>query len=300
MGGALRDELLGRPVVDLDVACREPERAARVFARARGGSAVSPLRAARRLAHRARRREDGRLHAVAERHRGRPCGPGLHAQRDGPSVGGRTSSSIPSAASATSPSARSARSPTAVFETDPLRLLRAVRLEDELGFRLYPESEQLVRRHAALAPRPAGERILGELERLSANGYPPAGGAGPARPSGWVGQSFSTGSASPILPTIGSHARSRSGCATSPSRAVATATRVRCSPPSLRPTIHHLPSTASGERQSPGRSTRWPSWGCRSFVRRSSGPALTIQPHRCSVATSSACRLVPRSGACWS
>jgi hypothetical protein len=59
----------------------------------------------------------------------------------------------------------------AVFENDPLRLLRAVRLEDELGFRLDPETEQLVCRHAALAPRPAGERILGELERLSANGY---------------------------------------------------------------------------------------------------------------------------------
>ena len=38
VGGALRDELLGRPVVDLDVACREPEVAARAFARASGGA----------------------------------------------------------------------------------------------------------------------------------------------------------------------------------------------------------------------------------------------------------------------
>ena len=38
----MRDELLGRPVVDLDVACREPERAARAFAR-RSGGAPFPL-----------------------------------------------------------------------------------------------------------------------------------------------------------------------------------------------------------------------------------------------------------------
>ena len=56
----------------------------------------------------------------------------------------------------------------AVFRDDPLRLLRAVRLEDELGFRLDPATEELVRRDAALVTRPAGERILGELARLSA------------------------------------------------------------------------------------------------------------------------------------
>src|SRR5438093_986005 len=58
-----------------------------------------------------------------------------------------------------------------VFEDDPLRLLRAVRLEDELGFRLAPLTEQLVRAHARLAPQPAGERILAELERLSPDGF---------------------------------------------------------------------------------------------------------------------------------
>ena len=29
VGGAVRDELLGRPLLDLDIACREPEAAAR-------------------------------------------------------------------------------------------------------------------------------------------------------------------------------------------------------------------------------------------------------------------------------
>jgi hypothetical protein len=58
-----------------------------------------------------------------------------------------------------------------VFEEDPLRLLRAVRLEDELDLRLDEETERLVRRHAALVTRPAGERILAELRRLSPGGY---------------------------------------------------------------------------------------------------------------------------------
>src|SRR5437879_6656410 len=42
VGGAVRDEALGRPVVDVDVALAEPERAARLFAR-RSGGAPFPL-----------------------------------------------------------------------------------------------------------------------------------------------------------------------------------------------------------------------------------------------------------------
>ena len=38
VGGAVRDELLGRPVVDLDIACPDPEGAARRYARRSGGS----------------------------------------------------------------------------------------------------------------------------------------------------------------------------------------------------------------------------------------------------------------------
>ena len=58
-----------------------------------------------------------------------------------------------------------------VFEDDPLRLLRAVRLEDELGFRLDEETERLAREQAALVTKPADERILAELRRLSPPGY---------------------------------------------------------------------------------------------------------------------------------
>src|SRR5437764_4175276 len=42
VGGAVRDELLGRPVVDLDIACAEPERTARAYWK-RSGGGVFPL-----------------------------------------------------------------------------------------------------------------------------------------------------------------------------------------------------------------------------------------------------------------
>jgi hypothetical protein len=58
-----------------------------------------------------------------------------------------------------------------IFANDPLRLLRAVRLEDELDFRLEPRTERLVRESTALVTRPAGERILAELLRLSVRGW---------------------------------------------------------------------------------------------------------------------------------
>jgi hypothetical protein len=58
-----------------------------------------------------------------------------------------------------------------VFADDPLRLLRAVRFEDELGFRMDERTERLLHVSAALVDLPAGERVLAELRRLSAEGY---------------------------------------------------------------------------------------------------------------------------------
>jgi tRNA nucleotidyltransferase/poly(A) polymerase len=169
VGGAIRDALLGRPVLDLDVACREPEVAARAYAR--GGGAPFPLSdrwGAWRVAL-----DDGRtvdftllrggieddlatrdftVNAIAA-----PVGGGDPVDP----FGGRRDLE-----------SRTIRAVSeTIFADDPLRLLRAVRLEDELGFRLDPQTERLVREHAALAAKPAGERILGELERLSADGY---------------------------------------------------------------------------------------------------------------------------------
>jgi len=54
----------------------------------------------------------------------------------------------------------------AAFPTDPLRLLRAVRLAAEFGFSIDSETEDLIRRHAGLITNVAGERVREELLRL--------------------------------------------------------------------------------------------------------------------------------------
>jgi Poly A polymerase head domain len=170
VGGAIRDELLNRPIVDIDVACREPEVAARAFARG-GDGAPFPLSdrwGAWRVALDGGRTVDFTLlrggieddlgtrdftvNAIAE-----PLGGGglvdpFGGRRD---LEGRTLRAVSGK----------------IFEDDALRLLRAVRLEDELGFRLDPATEALVRERARRVAEPAGERILGELLRLSSAGY---------------------------------------------------------------------------------------------------------------------------------
>src|SRR6266540_7113394 len=171
VGGAVRDELLGRPLVDLDVACRDPEQAARAYA-ARTGEAIFPLserHGAWRVAH-----DDGRtvdftplpdegieadletrdftINAIARLVEGGSEADPFEGRKDLEEQRLR----------AVRPSG---------FEDDPLRLLRAVRFEQELGFALDEETERLVRRDAALVSGPAGERILGELVQLSPASY---------------------------------------------------------------------------------------------------------------------------------
>jgi tRNA nucleotidyltransferase/poly(A) polymerase len=172
VGGAVRDHALGRPIVDLDVALADPERAARRFARRSGGAPfpLSERHGAWRVALEDERTvdftplpgsieddlgtRDFTINAIAER------------------VG--TDQTVDPFEGYGDLAARRIRSvKDSVFEDDPLRLLRAVRLEDELphDFRMAPETEELVRREAALVTRPAGERILAELRRLSPGGY---------------------------------------------------------------------------------------------------------------------------------
>jgi tRNA nucleotidyltransferase/poly(A) polymerase len=170
VGGAVRDELLGRPVLDLDVACRDPEAAARTHADATGGALfpLSERHGAWRVAFR-----DGRTVDFT------PLRDGLEADlrtRDftvnaiARPLGSREL--LDPLGGVPDLERRTLRAVTpGVFRDDPLRLLRAVRLEDELGFRLDEATERLVRRDAELVIRPAGERILGELARLSENGF---------------------------------------------------------------------------------------------------------------------------------
>ena len=52
------------------------------------------------------------------------------------------------------------------FRDDPLRLLRAVRLSGELGFRIEPQTMNLLRRDAALISTVSAERICDEMYRI--------------------------------------------------------------------------------------------------------------------------------------
>jgi hypothetical protein len=170
VGGAVRDELLGRRVVDVDVACREPQAAAREFRRLSGGAVF--LLSERHIAWRVAL-PDGRtfdftgLRGTIEADL---AGRDFTVNAIAMPVGG---------GDAIDPHRGRADLDAGVlrvvsehaFADDPLRLLRAVRLENELGLRLDPETEALVRRAAELTGRPAGERILGELVRLGPDGY---------------------------------------------------------------------------------------------------------------------------------
>jgi tRNA nucleotidyltransferase/poly(A) polymerase len=61
------------------------------------------------------------------------------------------------------------------FDDDPLRLLRLARLAHELGFGIDPTTASLARERAALADRPAGERVFMEMRRLLGLDDPVAG-----------------------------------------------------------------------------------------------------------------------------
>ena len=183
VGGAVRDELLGRDVVDLDIVCRDPQTAARSYAN-RSGGAPFPL-SERHGAWRVALDGDRTVDFT-------PLRGGIEedlAWRDFtinaiavPLAGGEP---IDPYSGRTDLEAKVVRavSPT-VFTDDPLRLLRAVRIADELGFSLDPETEQLVREHAELVTRPAGERTYAELMSLSEAGYRRAGELGLLEPLG--------------------------------------------------------------------------------------------------------------------
>jgi Poly A polymerase head domain len=170
VGGAVRDELLGRQVVDVDVATPDPEVAARIYASLNKG-AIFPL-SERHGAWRVALKDgvtvdftplpgsieddlgsrDFTINAIAQ-----PVAGGEYVDPFGgrPDLEARTLRAVSET----------------IFEDDSLRLLRAVRLEDELGLTMEPATEELLRRHAGRVAEPAGERILGELERLSPSGF---------------------------------------------------------------------------------------------------------------------------------
>jgi hypothetical protein len=171
VGGAIRDELLGKPVLDLDIACLDPKAAAERYAGRAGGAVfrLSGPHGAWRVAYREGRTVDFT-----------PLADGIEDDLGGrdftinaiarPLAGGDELDPFNGRGDIEQRLIRAVRD--TVFRDDPLRLLRAVRLGDQLGFDVEPETEELIRRDAALVTRPAGERILGELAQLSAGAYP--------------------------------------------------------------------------------------------------------------------------------
>ena len=172
VGGAVRDELLLRPVLDLDVACAEPRDAANRFARRFGGSGLPALRAARSVAGRRGRQS-------TRRSTSRRVGDGIDADlatRDftfnAIAVSVRTGETHdPHDGRADLARGRHPGGLGVDLPRRPAPAPAAVRFEDELGFGMDERTEALLRASAALVTQPAGERTLAELERLSPTGY---------------------------------------------------------------------------------------------------------------------------------
>jgi poly(A) polymerase len=179
VGGAVRDAILDRPVVDLDlVVGGDPAQAARQVADAAGGPAfelsaefgswralagdrswhidVTALRGGSIEADLAARDFTANAIAVALADpAGRPIDPGDGVE----AIEARVLRAV------------SDRS----FSDDPLRIMRAARLAAELGFEIEPRTVELARTEAGRAGEPAGERQLAELRALISGPAPVRG-----------------------------------------------------------------------------------------------------------------------------
>jgi poly(A) polymerase len=170
VGGAVRDALLGRPIVDVDLAVAgSPENAARAIAAAGRGPAfqlseefgawralggrgerwvadVSPLQGATIEEDLARR--DFAVNAMAV-----PLG-GERPELIDPLGGARDAES------------RTLRVLPGAYESDVLRPLRLVRLATELGFEPDRATEEATRAAAPRVPEASPERVYAELKRI--------------------------------------------------------------------------------------------------------------------------------------
>ena len=176
VGGAVRDELLGRPTQDYDVAVDgDPKPAARKVARATGATAF------------ALSESFGAWRVVG--------GDGWHvdlvALRDGdldadlrardftvnamarPLAGGDLVD--PTNGRADLDAGRLRMTSEAALREDPLRTLRAIRFAVELSLSLDPATAAAVRRLAPRIGEVAGERVFAELRRVVGAEHPSAG-----------------------------------------------------------------------------------------------------------------------------
>ena len=168
VGGAVRDQLLGRPTDDVDVALDgDPRRAAKAIARATGGAAFELSGAF------------GAWRVVGPKHAWHVD---LVTLRDGdieadlaardftinamaePLAGGDVLDPHGGRADLEARLVRMVSEQA--LEDDPLRTLRAVRLVTELDLELDADTAAAARRHARGIDRVAPERVFGELKRV--------------------------------------------------------------------------------------------------------------------------------------
>ena len=167
VGGTVRDALLGRPLVDLDLALAgDPESAARAIGTAMRAPAfqLSEAFGAWRVVDR-----DRGLTFDVSRLQGETIEEDL-GRRDFtvnaialPLRGGET---LDPHGGVRDIEDRVLRVLDGAYEADPLRPLRLARLSTELGFEPDPRTEKLTLEAAPEVPRAASERIFAELRRI--------------------------------------------------------------------------------------------------------------------------------------
>jgi len=181
VGGAVRDAALGRPVADLDLACRNARALAAAVARAFKGALVTldADNAVYRLVLPPARGRALKQIDVAE-----ILGAGIAedlARRDftvnaaALELTGAPPASVPESAFL-DPRGGLADLRRRVLRVeddkplkdDPLRLLRAFRVAAQAGLTIEPETKTLIRKHRRLIAEPAGERVQAELLALLA------------------------------------------------------------------------------------------------------------------------------------
>ena len=171
VGGAVRDELLGRACADFDVVVAEdPQQAAKAVARAAGRAACFALSeefGSWRVVDR-----DGRWQVDFEPMRGATLEEDL-GLRDftvnaiaQPIEGGEPIDPLGGAADLRSRTLRMAG--PGAFELDPLRVLRMVRMAIELGLEPEEQTRSRAKAQASRLSSVSGERIFMELRRIIA------------------------------------------------------------------------------------------------------------------------------------
>jgi putative nucleotidyltransferase with HDIG domain len=168
VGGALRDELLGREVTDVDIAVEgDPEQAARELAAELRGpvfrlsEAFGAWRVVDRLGGRVYDFAPLQGQTIEEDLRRRDFTVNAMAR---PRDGGDLIDPLGGRADLESRTLR-VLGPEA-YESDPLRPLRLARFAAELGFEPDAETERLTAAAAARVPEASGERIFADLRRL--------------------------------------------------------------------------------------------------------------------------------------